>query len=180
MRLIAALAVVSAHLVAVPALAAVTAVTDNGCSVREAVHIAAAPGAVYAMLIQPAKWWNAEHTFSRDAANLTLDTRAGGCFCEKLPGGGSVSHLTVVMVSPGKALTLRGALGPFQGQGVDGALSWVLTPAGNQTDLVVTYNLGGYLIMPGGFPQWSKAIDAMLGEQVARLRQAVEGTDAGP
>jgi hypothetical protein len=92
-----------------------------------------------------------------------------------MPGGGSVLHLTVVMVSPDKSLTMRGALGPFQGQGVAGALSWVLTPAGNQTDLVVTYNLGGYLTMPGGFPQWSKAIDAMLGEQVARLQKSLEG-----
>lgn len=173
-------AVVLVNVIALPAVAEVAAVTANGCSVRETVHIAAAPGAVYAALLEPARWWSPAHTFSDDAANLTLDARAGGCFCEKLPGGGSVQHLTVVMVAPGKGLTLRGALGPFQGQAVAGALSWILTPAGSgETDVVLAYNLGGYLTLPGGFERWAKAADGMLGEQVARLRKAVEGAPTG-
>jgi uncharacterized protein YndB with AHSA1/START domain len=160
--------------VSLPAAAAVMAAGENGFTVRETVHIAASPSQVYDAIIHPEKWWNAEHTFSNNAANLTLDARAGGCFCEKSPDGRSFQHLVVVMASPGKALTLRGALGPFQSQGVDGALSWVLTPAGNQTDLVLTYNLGGYLSLPGGFDKWSKGADSMLAEQVARLQKFVE------
>jgi uncharacterized protein YndB with AHSA1/START domain len=157
-----------------PAVAAVVAAAENGCTVRETVHIAASPAQVYEAIIHPEKWWNAEHTLSGNAANLTLDARAGGCFCEKSPDGRSIQHLVVVMASPGKALNLRGAMGPFQSQGVDGALSWVLTPSGNQTDLVLTYNLGGYLALPGGFDKWSKAADAMLGDQVGRLQKFVE------
>lgn len=167
--------VLSALLLALPAGAAVESTTENGFSVKETVHLAAPASRVYAAIIQPAKWWNPEHTFSKSAANLTLDARAGGCFCEKSPDGGSYQHLVVVKVSPGKALTLRGALGPFQSQGVDAALSWVLTPAGDQTDLVLTYNMGGYLALPGGFDKWSKGADAMLAEQVARLQKFVEG-----
>jgi uncharacterized protein YndB with AHSA1/START domain len=107
-----------------PAAAAVVSVAPNGCTVRQTVHLAASPQQVYDALIVPAKWWSPEHSFSRDSANFTLDARAGGCFCEKLPGGGSAEHMTVVFAAPGKALTLRGTLGPFQGQAVEGALSW--------------------------------------------------------
>jgi uncharacterized protein YndB with AHSA1/START domain len=159
------------------AIPEVTSAGAAGFAVREKVHIAAPPAGVYAALLTPAHWWNSEHTFSGDAANLSLDARAGGCFCEKLPHGGSVQHLTVVMVVPGKTLVLRGALGPFQQQGTDGALSITLAASGAGTDLTLNYVLGGYLTLPGGFEQMAKAADAMLSEQTARLQRFVE---AGP
>jgi hypothetical protein len=154
------------------ASAAVDHVGEAGFSVTETAHIAATPDQVYAALIMPSHWWSSSHTFSHDAANLTLDTKAGGCWCETLPGGGSVLHMTVVYASPGKALRLRGALGPFQGMGTDGALTISLKPAGNGTDVVMNYALGGY--SPEGFTDLSKAGDAVLGEQLARLKRSVE------
>jgi uncharacterized protein YndB with AHSA1/START domain len=159
-----------------PVAAAVVSVAPNGCTVRQTAHLAASPQQVYDALIVPAKWWNPEHSFSRDSANFTLDARAGGCFCEKLPGGGSAEHMTVVFAAPGKALTLRGTLGPFQGQAVEGALSWVLTPAGTQTDLTLTYSLGGYLTLDGGFEKWAPLIDGVFASQMARLQKFVEGS----
>lgn len=163
---------------AVPAAAEVVSSADNGCLIRQTVHLAAAPQQVYDAIIQPGKWWNPEHTFSGSAANLTLDARAGGCFCEKLPDGGSTQHMQVVLAVPGKTLMLRGALGPFQGQGVAGALTWKMVAAGSGsgTDLTLTYILGGYLTLPGGFADWSKRADAMLATQVARLQKFVEKT----
>jgi uncharacterized protein YndB with AHSA1/START domain len=159
-----------------PAVATVVSVATNGCTVRQTVHLAASPQQVYDALIEPAKWWSPEHTFSNDSTNLTLDARAGGCFCEKLPGGGSAEHMTVVFASPGKALTLRGALGPFQGQAVEGALSWVLTPAGTQTDLTMTFTLGGYLTLAGGFEKWATLADTVFTVQVARLQKFVNAS----
>jgi uncharacterized protein YndB with AHSA1/START domain len=155
-----------------PAGATVVDVASNGFVVQVTAHVAAPTGKVYAALISPARWWSSDHTFSGDAVNLTLDPRAGGCWCEKLSGGGSAQHLTVVYVEPGKALRLRGALGPFQALGVDGAMSWVLKPAGNGTELSLTYTLGGY--HKDGFEQWSKGVDGVLTEQVARLQRLVE------
>ncbi len=71
---------------------------------------------------------------------------------------------------------LLGARGPFQAKAVDGALAWSLQPAsGGQTDLTLTYVLGGYLALPGGFARWSKAADEMLRDQVARLQKVAEG-----
>ena len=93
------------------AAANVVDVASNGFTVQVTAHFAAPADMVFAALIKPARWWGPDHTFSHDAANLTLDAKAGGCWCEKLPRGGSAVHLTVVYVDPGKVLRLRGALG---------------------------------------------------------------------
>jgi uncharacterized protein YndB with AHSA1/START domain len=152
--------------------AAVMSASASGFAVRETVHIAAPASAVYDLIVHPARWWSPEHTFSHSSSNLTLEPRAGGCFCETLPNGGSVQHLVVIMAAPGKALTLRGALGPFQNQGVDGALSWALTSVGQETDVTLTYVIGGFLTLPGGFEQWAKNADGMLSSQIESLSKA--------
>ena len=90
--------------------------------------------------------------FSRDAANLSMELRAGGCFCERLKDGRSVQHLQVVYAAPGEGLRLRGALGPLQMEGVDGTLSWTLKPAEGGTSLTQSYVVGGYI--RSGMEQW--------------------------
>jgi uncharacterized protein YndB with AHSA1/START domain len=155
-----------------PVGAEVVSVGASGFEIRETVHVAAAPDKAYAALLQPARWWASDHTFSGSAANLTLDARAGGCWCESLPDGGSVEHLRVVYVVPGKALRLRGALGPFQGLGVDGAMTWSVKAGAGGTDISVTYALGGY--SKEGFDGLSKAADHVLGEQIERLRKLID------
>jgi uncharacterized protein YndB with AHSA1/START domain len=144
----------------------------NGFTLVETAHVAGAPDKVYAALIAPARWWSADHTYSGDAANLTLDARAGGCWCETLPDGGSVLHMTVVYAAPGKALRLRGALGPFQAMAADGAMTWSLKPGANGTDVTLTYALVGYAI--DGFDRIADAADGVLNEQVTRLKLYVE------
>jgi uncharacterized protein YndB with AHSA1/START domain len=159
-------------LLACVAQGAVTDIAANGFTVEIDSHIAAPPGKVYATLIEPARWWSSDHTFSGDAKNLHVDAKAGGCWCETLPSGGSVLHLTVVDADPGKTLRLRGALGPFQGLGADGALTWKLKAAGDGTDLSVTYALGGY--NKDGFAELSKLADSVLATQVGRLKALIE------
>jgi uncharacterized protein YndB with AHSA1/START domain len=157
--------------------AEVTSVASSGFEVREQVHVAAAPAAVYAALITPSRWWDSEHTYSGNAANLTLDAKAGGCWCEGWADGGSAVHMMVVYVAPGKTLRLRGALGPLQAMGTDGAMTMHLQSAGNGTDLTVTYAVGGY--SKDGFETLSKSVDHVLGEQVARLQKLAETGSAG-
>jgi uncharacterized protein YndB with AHSA1/START domain len=173
-RLLAAVGVFM--LFAVPAgnaRAEVLSVAGNGFEVREAVHVAAAPDKAYAALLLPARWWSSDHTFSGNAANFTLDARAGGCWCETLPDGGSAEHLRVVYVAPGKVLRLRGALGPFQGLGVEGSLTWSIKSNANGTEISVSYAVGGY--NKDGFDALSKAADRVLGEQIERLRKFIDG-----
>ncbi|HEX7968351.1 MAG TPA: SRPBCC domain-containing protein [Stellaceae bacterium] len=155
-----------------PAAAAVVDVAQNGFQVRETAEIAAAPERVYAALVEPSRWWSSTHTFSGRSANLTLDARPGGCFCEKLANGGAVQHELIVLAMPGKELRLRGALGPLQAQGVEGAMSFRLAASGGGTEVTLTYALGGY--MPEGFADWSKKTDAVLAEQLVRLKRLIE------
>lgn len=154
------------------AQADVVDIAPNGFEVQHHAHIAAAPDRIYAALIEPKHWWSGEHSFSGDAANFTLDAHAGGCWCETLPGGGSVQHMVVVFAAPGKMLRLRGALGPFQGTGTNGALTWTIKAAGDGSDVTVDNTTGGY--MKGGFAQIAPAADAVVGEQLTRLKAYVE------
>ncbi len=121
---IAVAVIALAPMVSERAAAEVISVASNGFEVGETAHTSAAADKVYAEMLTPAHWWSSDHTFSGSAANLVLDARAGGCWCETLANGGSVEHLTVVFVSPGKMLRMRGALGPFQSLTVDGVMTW--------------------------------------------------------
>lgn len=163
---------------ALSARAAVVESNASGFAVEEQAHIAASPAKVYAALIHPESWWNSEHTFSQNAKNLSLDAKAGGCLCETLPGGGSVAHLTVAAIMPNSTLRLRGAMGPFQGQGVDGALTFTLKASGDGTDLVLDNNVGGF--MKGGMGKWPQAADGMLTDLVAHLKYYAENGKAMP
>ena len=51
------------------------------------LHVATNAAGAYAAVTHPEKWWNGEHSYSGDAANMTLEAVAGGCWCEKLPAG---------------------------------------------------------------------------------------------
>ena len=154
------------------ASAEVSSVSANGFEVKETVHVAAASDKAFAALLQPSRWWSSEHTFSGNAANLTLDARAGGCWCESLPEGGSVEHLHVVFVSPGKVLRLRGALGPFQSLAVEGVMTFSVKPGANGSDISFSYAVGGY--SKDGFDNLSKAADQVLGLQIERLRKLID------
>jgi hypothetical protein len=155
------------------ACADVVSVTPAGFEVHETVHVAVSQDKAYAALLTPARWWDSSHTFSQNAANLTLDARAGGCWCETLPDGGSVQHMSVLWVSPGKTLRLRGALGPLQGLAVDGVMTWAVTAAANGSDISLSYAVGGF--SPQGFEVLSQGVDRVMAEQIVRLKKYIEG-----
>jgi len=143
----------------------------NGFSIRVAVDVGAPAATVWAALIDVKRWWSADHTFSGNAANLSIDARPGGCFCEQLPNGG-VRHLTVVYADSGKLLRLNGGLGPLQDLAVSGAMQWKLTEAAGKTSLELTYKVGGYA--PGGVDPLASPVNDVLTEQVQRLKSFVE------
>jgi uncharacterized protein YndB with AHSA1/START domain len=159
--------------VAGPATAEVKSATPNGFEAATTLTIAAPPDRVYAAFGEVGRWWSSSHTFSRDSANLNLELRAGGCFCERLKDGGSVQHLQVVYAAPGAGLRLRGALGPLQAEGVDGTLAWTLKPTEGGTSVTQSYVVGGCI--RGGMEQWAPRVDRVLDEQLQRLKSFVEG-----
>lgn len=150
--------------------AEVAQVGASGFLVRHEARVAAPPERVWTALVERVgEWWSPDHTFSGDAGNLSIEARPGGCFCERLPGGGGVEHLRVVYVAPGERLRMAGALGPLQGSGLAGSATWELAAAddGAATTLAFTYSAGGFL--EAGFEPVAPIVDRVLGEQFARL-----------
>jgi uncharacterized protein YndB with AHSA1/START domain len=158
--------------IACAATAAVVDVSPTGFVVRHEAVVDASPTEVYRALTNVAKWWNPAHSHSKNAANLSIDARPGGCFCEKLPDGGGAEHMRVVIAKPGERLRLIGALGPLQESGLAGSMTWSLAPARNSTKVELVYSVGGYF--RGGFDKIAPAVDSVVGEQLARLERSVE------
>lgn len=175
MRYLAALGLFAG--LASPATADVLAATATSFDIQQQVTIDAPPAQTWAMLRMPQKWWSKEHTYSGDSANLYLDSQATGCFCEKLPGKGSVEHARILYVEAPRLLRLRGGLGPLQSEAADGVLTFKLEPEGdNATRLTVTYTVSGYL--HAGGEALAPVVDNVLGEQVKSLKAAAEAPAA--
>ena len=145
---------------------------DNGFRLRTVVPVAAPATDVFdALTNHVGAWWDSSHTYGGEAAQLSIDARPGGCFCEALPGG-AVQHLTVSYVDRDRELRLLGGLGPLQALGVTGAMQFVLTPVDAVTRVELTYNVSGFF--PEGTAEWSGVVDRVVSEQVQRLKAYVE------
>jgi len=153
--------------------------SPSGFTIKLVIAIQAPPADVYQRLIHNVgDWWNSAHTYSGDAHNLSIEEKPMGCFCEKLPGGGSVRHMEVAFLAPGKVLGLSGGLGPLQAMAVAGSLRFQISPAEGGSKLEVTYAVGGYL--KAGLDTWAKPVDAVLLEQITRLKNYTEHGDPSP
>jgi uncharacterized protein YndB with AHSA1/START domain len=172
LRIVSTLGVVIASVSTWASQAAAAEVSTNGFVVRHERTVAAPAPKVYESLVDHVgSWWHPQHTYSGDARNLSIEARPGGCFCERLPDGG-VEHLRVVHVRRHQLLRLSGGLGPLQGFGLAGAMTWRLSQADGGTKLELVYNVGG--AMSGGFEAVAPAVERVLGEQVDRLKRFVE------
>jgi len=160
---------------ATPAHAEVKQTWAAGFRLENRAVIAASPDRVWAALGQIGKWWNGEHSYSGDSANMTMPLTPGGCFCEALPklgAGAGVQHGVVVMIMPGQTLRLDAPLGPLQGEGVSAALTFTLkATADGGTEVVETFNVGGARPEIVGY---AAGIDGVVGEQLTRMKAFVE------
>ena len=101
------------------ALAEVKVQSSAGFVSSHQLRLAGTPKQVYRALTREVQhWWDASHSYSGRAKNFRLEAVAGGCFCERLPQGGSVEHMRVVFAQlnpihrlrhPFKARKLRAA-----------------------------------------------------------------------
>jgi len=160
----------------VPAHAEVMAKNSAGFVTRNVAEVKATPAEAWAVLVKPAGWWLSAHTFSGDAANMTLDPVAGGCFCERLPvpegapkgrAPGGVQHARAIYVDPGKAIRLSGALGPLQSEALQGTLTITIKPVEGGTRILWEYVVGGF--MRYNVDDIAPAVDKVLAAQVASL-----------
>jgi uncharacterized protein YndB with AHSA1/START domain len=147
----------------------------GGFTLKQTYTIKATPQEVYRRIFKVGDWWSSQHTFSGDAHNLSIEEKAGGCFCEKMPNGGGVKHLEVVFLAPGKSIVMHGGLGPMQTLAATGSMQFQLTAADGGTKLEVTYAVTGYL--PAGMNTWAAPVDGVLNEQFTRLKSLIENGD---
>jgi hypothetical protein len=163
-RALAAIALVAAA----PVSAEVKSISDRGFAVYHEVTTPSAPGAAFnAMVRDVSKWWESAHTWSGSAGNLYFDAQLGGCFCERLPDGGGVEHLRIIYLAPAKEIRMRGALGPLQQMGLQGAMTWKLETVANGTRITFEYIVNGHL--PGGFEGLAPVVDGVIGAQLGSL-----------
>ncbi|MGV3512641.1 MAG: SRPBCC family protein [Novosphingobium sp.] len=180
-----------AVLASAPAQAEVIARTDTGFVVRVTGEVAASPAEAWKAFTTPSLWWNPQHTFSGEAANLGMDPSANGCFCERLPvpkgapptqKPGSVMHMRVVYAEPYRALRLVGGLGPLQSEAVNGTMTVTFKPvdgsSGKATRILWEYVVGGF--MRYKTETISGAVDKVLAEQIAGLTKLIGPSSPAP
>ena len=166
-------------LATVPAGAEVADSSASGFTVKIVLTLQAPPADVYRKLVHnTGDWWDPEHTFSGDSHNLTIDDKPMGCFCEKLPDQGGVRHMEVVYAAPGKTLVMTGGLGPLQSIAATGSMTFQISPAEGGSKLAVSYAVAGYVA--AGMNTWAAAVDSVLSQQLARLKNYVEHGDPAP
>jgi hypothetical protein len=155
--------------VAAPASAEVVASGSNGFEVRETVQLVVPPDVAFNSFSDIAAWWDPEHTYSGDSANLTLSLAPGGCFCERLPKtGGGIEHLRVAYVAPGKRLVMTGALGPLLYEAATGVLDVQVKTIAGGSQVTLDYKVAGFA--NGGAVKLAPAVDQVLAGQMKRFR----------
>lgn len=166
----AAVAALAAVLCASPAQAEVASSSPSSFVIQAEAEIAASPEQVWRAVPRVDRWWNSDHTYSNDSRNLSLDLRAGGCWCERWARGQSVEHMRVATVLERDGVrTLRtlGGLGPLQSMGVNGVMTFTVAPHPNGAKLTLNYRVTGDASL--NLDQIAPVVDAVLMEQFGRL-----------
>ncbi len=150
--------------------AEVTAASAGAFVIETEAEVAASPEQTWRAVGRLPRWWNGSHTYSGDASNLSLDVRAGGCWCERWRGGQSVEHGRVVLVMEHEEVrTLRifANLGPLQSMATNGVLTYTVEPRPNGAKITMTYRVSGD---PGlNLDQVAPLVDQVMMEQFGRL-----------
>lgn len=128
----------------------------------------ASPEAAYQGLVNVAKWWDADHSYSGKAENMSMDLEKH-CLLEKLEKGGFCRHMEIVFCQPGKTLRMTGGLGPLQEMGVNGVMSFNFKENGDQTEILFTYNVLGNKAQQ--LDKIAPAVAAVLNGQLDRLKK---------
>jgi hypothetical protein len=160
--------------IAEPASAEVVSASPNGFEVRETVSLLVPPEAALKAFGAVPSWWDPEHTYSGDSANLRIDLVPGGCFCERIPKtGGGVEHMRVAYVEPGKRIVLTGPLGPLLYEATTGVMDVQVNTIAGGSQLILDYKVAGFA--NGGAEQLAPAVDGVLAGQLRRFKLYATG-----
>jgi hypothetical protein len=165
MKSIIAVALVAAS---VPVSAEVISASSNGFEVRETVPLVVKPEVAFRAFANLPAWWSPEHTYGGKSQNLSFAAVPGGCFCERLAGGGGVEHMRVSYVDPGKRIVLTGALGPLLYEATSGVLDIQIKSTAGGSQMTLDYRAAGFF--NGGADKLAPAVDQVLADQARRYR----------
>ena len=168
-----ATSLIALSLVATPASAAVLNSGDNGFEVQHSVNLVVTQSDAYAAFGQIGKWWNSEHTYSGDAQRMSLQLRAGGCFCEPLENGGGIEHMRVTYLQPGERVVLTGSLGPLLYEATTAVMDVKFERIAGGTRVTMNYRAAGFA--KGGAAAMAPLVDQVLGDQMKRFRTYAAG-----
>lgn len=147
--------------------AEIVAAAPDHFTLKLEASTALSPDEVWDRLINPERWWLSDHTFSGDAANLSIDPQAGGLWREDWDGG-SVWHGTVLQAQPGKVLSLNAPFGPLQGLAVTSV--WTISLEENDgggTQITFDHVTNG--TPASGLENMAPAVDFVKGEALKSL-----------
>lgn len=136
-----------------------------------ALPITATRDALWKTMIQPQRWWNDSHTWSGKAANLKLDAKVGGCWCERWDGN-AVEHARVIGWKPKQSFRLQGVFGPLQEQALAGVFDFRIDEKDGQLSLVVNYRLAGS--ERAALDKVAPIVDRVLQQQLDNLKKITE------
>lgn len=149
-----------------PAHANVSYASQSGFITENTQNSSADPATTWNALVnQVDNWWPKDHSWWR--GTFSIDTSAGGCFCER-SGSNSAEHMRISLVLPPSTLVMTGGLGPLQGMGVYGALTWKLDAIDTGTRVTLTYRVQGYA-PPEGFADLAPVVDEVQSQQLNSL-----------
>ena len=163
------LAVAALALVPEIAQAEVISSSANGFHLQRSVQLVIPQQRAYDAFGQIGGWWDAEHTYSGDAANLRLALSPGGCFCERLPAGGGVEHMRVTYLDPGKRVVMTGSLGPLLYLATTGVMDIKFERIAGGSRVTLDYRVAGFAA--GGAQGIAPAVDGVLADQLSRYRR---------
>ena len=174
--------VVVSGLLAVPpsvARAEVKEATASGFTVENTRVVPVDAATAFKALVERVdEWWPRDHTWWGKEGRLSIEARAGGCFCERA-GAREAMHMTVAFVDPGRTLRMIGGLGPLQGMGLSGALEFRLAaaPTGGTT-ITLFYRAGGYT--PEDLRPLAAGVDKVQAVQLGGLADLLGGKASTP
>lgn len=151
-----------------PANAVIIGADSHGFELRHTLDLPVPPAQALAAFGRVGLWWSKEHTYSGNAARLTLELRPGGCWCERLDGGGGVEHMRVSYYQPGERIALTGGLGPLLFEGTSGVMDVRATTTKSGSQLIINYRVAGFA--RGNGTEMALAVDQVLRTQTERLR----------
>ena len=156
----------------VSAYSEVLVIAETGFIVENKIQVASNKEETWEVFTQQVdQWWPSDHTWWGETSTLTIEAYAGGCFCEK-NGGKSAEHMRISFVEPQTRIIMTGGLGPLQGMGMFGALTWTFETIEPGTEVTMTYKVNG--INPDGFSELAPIVDQVQAIQLGGLKTLIQ------